>query len=63
MGLAPLMLFTTTLLTVRNQRILARLERPAARKRTPRRTKAFPRKPGGDAARPLTGLAAATQPP
>ena len=45
MGLAPLMLFTTTLLIVRNQRILARLERPAGRKPAPRRRRAPPENP------------------
>ena len=51
MGLAPLMLFTTMLLVVRNQRILLRLERPAARK--PRRAAAgLRRKPGAADARP-----------
>ena len=45
MGLAPLMLFTTTLLVVRNQRILARLERPAGRKPAPRRRRAAPENP------------------
>ena len=45
MGLAPLMLFTTTLLIVRNQRILQRLERPAGRQRAPRRRRAPPENP------------------
>ncbi len=52
MGLAPLMLFTTTLLIVRNQRILhawnARQEETPA----PRRRRACPRKPADAAARP-----------
>ena len=45
MGLAPLMLFVTTLLVVRNQRILARLEHPAAGKRPPRRQGPAPENP------------------
>ena len=45
MGLAPLMLFTTTLLIVRNQRILHRLERPAGRKPAPRRQGPAPENP------------------
>ena len=45
MGLTPLMLFTTTLLIVRNQRILARLERPAGRNPAPRRRRATPENP------------------
>ena len=45
MGLAPLMLFTTTLLIARNQRILRRLEHPAGRKPAPRRRRAAPENP------------------
>ena len=52
MGLAPLMLFTTTLLIARNQRILARLERPAGGQPAPRRRRAARREPVNGAARP-----------
>ena len=45
MGLAPLMLFIATLLVVRNQRILARLEHPAGRKPAPRRQRPAPENP------------------
>ena len=45
MGLAPLMLFATTLLIARNQRILARLEHPAGRNPAPRSRRATPENP------------------
>ena len=44
-GLAPLMLFTTTLLIVRNQRILDAWNARAGRKRPPRRRRAPPENP------------------
>ena len=62
MGLAPLMLFTTTLLTVRNQRILTAWNARQARQRPPRRRRACPRKPADAAARPSPRLAAARPP-
>ncbi len=40
MGLAPLMLFTTTLLIARNQRIIAAWDSPAGRNSAPRRRRA-----------------------
>jgi hypothetical protein len=62
MGLAPLMLFTTTLLIVRNQRILhAWTARQEANKR--RAAAGLPPKTRRRRRKPLTELAAATGPP
>ena len=62
MGLAPLMLFTTTLLIVRNQRILhawnARQEENARRA-----AKGLPPKTRRRRRKTLTALTAATRPP
>ena len=62
MSLAPLMLFTTTLLVVRNQRILTAWN--ARQQENERRTaKGLPPKTRRRRRKPLTGLAAATRPP
>ena len=62
MGLAPLMLFTATLLVVRNQRILTAWN--ARQQENERRTaKGLPLKTRRRRRKPLTGLAAATRPP
>jgi hypothetical protein len=62
MGLAPLMLFTATLLVVRNQRILAAWN--ARQQENERRAaKGLPPKTRRRRRKPLTGLAAATRPP
>jgi hypothetical protein len=62
MGLTPLMLFTTTLLVVRNQRILAAWD--ARQQDSQRRAAAgLPPRTRRRRRRPLTDLAAATRPP
>jgi hypothetical protein len=62
MGPAPLMLFTATLLVVRNQRILAAWN--ARQQENERRAaKGLPPKTRRRRRKPLTGLAAATRPP
>jgi hypothetical protein len=62
MGLAPLTLFTATLLVVRNQRILAAWN--ARQQENERRAaKGLPPKTRRRRRKPLTGLAAATRPP
>jgi hypothetical protein len=62
MGLAPVMLFTTALLTVRNQRILAAWN--ARQEDNQRRAaKGLPPKTRRRRRKTLTALAAATRPP
>jgi hypothetical protein len=62
MSLAPLMLFTATLLVVRNQRILHAWN--ARQQENERRAaKGLPPKTRRRRRNPLTGLAAATRPP
>ena len=58
MGLAPLMLFTTTLLIVRNQRILAAWNARQEENQPAAPPTACPRKPANGAARPSPRLAA-----
>jgi hypothetical protein len=62
MGLAPLTLFTATMLTVRNQRILAAWH-ARQQENEHRAAKGLPPKTRRRRRKPLTGLAAATQPP
>jgi hypothetical protein len=62
MGLAPLMLFVTTLFIVRNQRILAAWNTREAENRR-RAAKGLPRKTRRRRRKPLTELAATTKPP
>jgi hypothetical protein len=62
MGLTPLMLFVTTLLIVRNQRILAAWNAREEENRR-RAAKGLPPKTRRRRRKPPTGLAAATRPP